>query len=175
MTPSISHDLVLACVTSALVSIAAWCDLTRRIIPNLVNLPILCAAPLVHGFASGPGALGQSLLGCALCAAVPYLAFARGGMGGGDVKLFAALGALHGGEVGLQIEVLALGCAALYAAVLLAWRGGLLQTLRGSLRIIAGPPLTAAALRASSIPLAPAIAVAACVVAWARVSLASQP
>ncbi|MEM9192879.1 MAG: prepilin peptidase [Myxococcota bacterium] len=50
-------------------------------------------------------------------------------MHGGDVKLFAALGALAGWNVGLRAELLAFILAAVFAMAALAWRGRLFATL----------------------------------------------
>jgi prepilin peptidase CpaA len=44
------------------------------------------------------------LLGAFACGIVPFLAWKKGEMGGGDVKLFAAIGALVGPVVGFDVE-----------------------------------------------------------------------
>jgi prepilin peptidase CpaA len=128
-----------ACFTyCALVAalVAAVFDARTGRIPNLVSLPPLVAAPLVHALVSGPGALGGSLLGALLCGAVPTFVFARGGMGGGDVKLFAALGALLGVSTGLEIELGSLWLAALCVCARLAWHGRLLATFSSALTLL---------------------------------------
>ncbi|HEX7478382.1 MAG TPA: A24 family peptidase [Polyangiales bacterium] len=122
------HDCFVGC-TLVVVALAAFFDTRTGRIPNLVTLPPLAAAPLVHGLVSGPGALGGSFLGAVLCAAVPALLFVRGGMGGGDVKLFAALGALLGTQLGLEIELGSLWLAALCVCARLAWHGQLFAVL----------------------------------------------
>jgi prepilin peptidase CpaA len=72
---------------------ASWCDLKSRTIPNSLNLAIaLLAIPFWWsvGLALWPDAaiqIGVALLVFALFA----IAFALGAMGGGDVKLVAAL------------------------------------------------------------------------------------
>lgn len=72
---------------------AAYTDLKRRQIDNWLNAAIALAAPL-YWFSSGyslwPAAAWQ--IGMALIVLFGFaLIFARGGMGGGDVKLLAAL------------------------------------------------------------------------------------
>ena len=89
-------------------AIAAPIDLRTGRIPDRLTLPVLFAAPLIAGLADGVLGLASSLLGLALAAAVPLAAHARGAMGGGDVKLFAALGALLGASDALAIELAAL-------------------------------------------------------------------
>ena len=57
-------------------------------------------------------------------------------MGGGDVKLFGALGAITGFDlrVGIEIELWALLVALVVACGALAWNGTLLRTLGNALR-----------------------------------------
>jgi prepilin peptidase CpaA len=73
---------------------ATWTDLRARIIPNPLNLGIVLAAPLwwwACGMAPWPGIAIQ--IGLASVALLLLLGvFALGAMGGGDVKLIAALG-----------------------------------------------------------------------------------
>jgi prepilin peptidase CpaA len=71
-------------------------DLSRRKIYNLVILPVL-AFGLVYNFATGgwPG-LSQSFLGMLAGVAILIVPFVFGGMGAGDVKLMAVIGAVKG-------------------------------------------------------------------------------
>jgi prepilin peptidase CpaA len=84
--------LLLGCLAIAL-AYAAATDLKRRQIDNWLNAAIALAAPL-YWWASGlslwPDVAFQ--IGMALIVFFGFaLVFARGGMGGGDVKLLAAL------------------------------------------------------------------------------------
>ena len=56
-------------------------------------------------------------------------------MGGGDVKLFGALGAITGFDllVGIEIQLSALVLAMVVASGVLAWKGALLRTLVNAL------------------------------------------
>jgi prepilin peptidase CpaA len=73
---------------------ATWTDIRARIIPNPLNLGIALAAPLwwwACGITPWPGvAIQFAVAGVALL--IFMGAFAIGAMGGGDVKLIAALG-----------------------------------------------------------------------------------
>jgi prepilin peptidase CpaA len=73
---------------------AMWTDIRARIIPNPLNAGIALAAPLwwwACGVAPWPGiAIQLAVAGVALL--IFAGAFAIGAMGGGDVKLIAALG-----------------------------------------------------------------------------------
>jgi prepilin peptidase CpaA len=65
--------------------------------------------------------------------------FWRGGLGGGDVKLFAALGALLGVRHGLDAEMFAFVAMTLFFPGKLAWNGKLLSVLYGTLRSLMNP------------------------------------
>lgn len=86
----------IATITFVAVMLAAmiW-DVTTRRIPNaLVVVGILCALALRS--AVGPAALWSGMTGAVLAFAVALPLFALRAMGGGDVKLFAAVGAFVG-------------------------------------------------------------------------------
>jgi prepilin peptidase CpaA len=93
--------------TLIVVAVATFTDLRSRRIPNWLVLPFLLAGIVVsptpwrrdwygsgHGF--GWHGLGQSCAGLALGAAIYGFLFWMGGMGAGDVKLCAAIGAWIG-------------------------------------------------------------------------------
>jgi prepilin peptidase CpaA len=116
-------------------------------IPNWLTLGGLGLAPPVmfvleasaHGPRAGLVAAGLSLLGAAICGVPPFIAFVTGSMGGGDVKLLAALGAILGPRLGLDAEFYAFVIGALYVPAKLAWEGKLLATLAGVLRTLLNP------------------------------------
>jgi prepilin peptidase CpaA len=73
---------------------ATWTDLRARIIPNPLNLGIALAAPLwwwACGMAPWPG-IALQLAFAAVALVILIGVFALGAMGGGDVKMIAALG-----------------------------------------------------------------------------------
>lgn len=121
------HGVVLA-----MAGIAAFTDVRRGLIPNWLTLPVLLGAPLVHGLLSGGAGVIGSLIGLLVCAIVPLIIYYVGGMAGGDVKLFAAIGAVGGVYVGIEIQLLSLIAAAIYAIGQLAWNGKLLSSLTSS-------------------------------------------
>jgi prepilin peptidase CpaA len=115
--------------------VGAVCDWRSGEIPNWVTLPPLVIAPLAYGLAIGPEHAARSMTAACLNAAIPYLLFRRGGMGGGDVKIFGAIGAVTGFDpfLGLEIQLAALLIAMLLALGALAWKGQLLRTLASAL------------------------------------------
>jgi len=126
-------------------TIAALFDWRRGEIPNWLTLPPILLSPLVYGLTFGIGHAIYSLGATVLSGLVPYLSFRRGGMGGGDVKLFAALGAITGFDlwVGVEIQLGALATAMALACATLAWRGTLWKTVGNALRLALCPVLPA--------------------------------
>ncbi|HTU57304.1 MAG TPA: A24 family peptidase [Polyangiales bacterium] len=151
MTP---FELAAVVVTG----VAAVCDLRTGHIPNWLTLGSLLGAVVAHAtlgaLAGGVSELlykgGEALVGVGICAAVPMLIFLRGGMGGGDVKLFAALGALCSARAGLLAELYSFVMALAWVPVHLVHEGRLFRSLGNALVLLPAvfrrrssrPPLT---------------------------------
>lgn len=132
--------------------IAAWTDWRTGNIPNWLTFGTLAVAPVAHfavslaRHAPASEALatgGYSLLGAIVCGFFPVLLYRRGGIGGGDVKLFAALGALLRTMVGVEAELYCFMAAALIAPAHLAYEGKLFLTLKNSALMVVNPFLPA--------------------------------
>jgi len=93
---------------------AVYFDLTQKRIPNFLTLPAAGLGFIIFAVDGGLDGLVSGLAGFGVGIAVFFLPFALGGIGGGDVKLMGAIGALKG--VGFI----------LYAALFTALAGGLL-------------------------------------------------
>jgi prepilin peptidase CpaA len=135
MNPLSELPLALACGVTL---VAAWLDAKTGRIPNLLTLPLLPMGLALGALDSGLPGLGSAALGALFCVAVPYALFraSRGvAIGGGDVKLFAGLGALLGPLAGLRIEFASLLVLCVCALVTLAWRGELLASLKRSTQL----------------------------------------
>jgi len=114
---------------------ACLTDLRSRRIPNVLTFGAALAG-LVFQFATGGvEALGQAALGWLLGALVFLLPFALGGLGGGDVKLLAALGAWLGPADALWL-VLYTGVAGGVMAVAVSARYGYLGTALQNVRLL---------------------------------------
>lgn len=124
----ISIALFCALVVAML---AAVSDHRSGEIPNWITLPPVVLAPVAYGATFGFSHGLHSLTAAFLSAVAPYLLFRRRAMGGGDVKLFAALGALTGFDLlaGLEIQLAALCVALVFSLGRLAWNGTLIRTL----------------------------------------------
>jgi len=113
-------------LTAAVVVTAwgAWIDLRTGHIPNWLTVGTIALAPFLHGGAAlARGANARSALfsfalavgGAVACALLPGGLYAKGAMGGGDVKLFAAVGALCHPFLGLRAELFGFAFGGLYA------------------------------------------------------------
>lgn len=150
------YTILLALLFTAVA--AAW-DLRTGLIPNrLVAIGAAgCAiAGLAAAAASGPWEALRTLLamaaGMVLVALVPFILFRAGGMGGGDVKLLAAVGIALGPLLGLEAELYAFVVAMLYAPARLLWEGRLLHALK-MIGTLAVRPLLPKHKRPDPVPL----------------------
>lgn len=91
--------------TAAIVvtALAVISDLKTRRIPNLLTFGAALGAIASHGLLEGRGAAGMALAGWVVGVAIFFPVFALGGMGGGDIKLLGAIGALLGPRAALWV------------------------------------------------------------------------
>ena len=102
------------------VAITAVTDLWKFKVYNLLTLPLLCTGLFYHGFVGGTGEFTGSLLGALFGFTVLVPFYCMGGMGAGDVKLMAAVGAWLGMPQTFAVFIassLAAGCYALYLII----------------------------------------------------------
>jgi prepilin peptidase CpaA len=131
-------------VAVAVTGLAAAFDYRTGRIPNWLTLGGIATAVLGHfgygwaanGFQFGVYQAAFSLGGALFCALAPAIMFWKGGMGGGDVKLFAAVGALCHPMLGIEAQLYSLVLAALIAPARLAYEGKLFFVLKGSLGLL---------------------------------------
>lgn len=109
-------------LTAALLALATYTDLSSRKIPNWLTLGGVAAGLALHAVASGSfaGLLGSAAgLAAGFCLMLPP--YALRAVGAGDVKLFAAIGALTGATYVASAAVYAIVCAgAIGIAIMLA-------------------------------------------------------
>jgi len=130
-----THASVTYTMMLAIALVASVSDLRTGLIPNWLTFPALLIALLVETAYGGMRGFVGALLGIVVCGLVPLVFHRLGAMGGGDVKLFAALGALGGPSMGLEVELLALSCAFFWGLAVLTYRGQLLRSLATSGRL----------------------------------------
>jgi prepilin peptidase CpaA len=141
--------VLLLFLSVAATTIAALVDARTGQIPNWLTLGALAAGLALNGglaFAYGgamavPSALLSCVVGAALCSIVPLVLYGGKAIGGGDVKLFIALGAISHAMIGLEMELAGFVAGALLAIVHLAAKGKLASTLRRALALLVNPLL----------------------------------
>jgi len=119
--------------SSALILAAAGSvtDLRSRRIPNRLVVVGLVLGAALNARAAGLAGVGSSLAGGSLGLALFLPIFLLGGMGGGDVKLMAALGSMVGPMGIVRIALAAALAGGLLALMAAWWSGRLLSTLNG--------------------------------------------
>ena len=119
----------------ALLAAACVSDLRTRRIPNVLTFPAAAGALAFHLAAGGWSAAGWSAAGCVVGALLFFPIFALRGMGAGDVKLLAAVGAWIGpGQVALA--ALATSITGGVLGVLVALGSGYLRTASSNLWLL---------------------------------------
>lgn len=163
--------------------IAAFTDLRTGRIPNWLTLPAALLGLGFHLASAGWGGLAWSFVGLLASGLVPaglYRVTRGRGLGGGDVKLFSALGAWLGPARGLEVELSAFVILSVFALVILTFQGTLLRVLRSALRLLAVPFLPRSWREAphdaglTEMRLGPAIALAAWLVSLRQSELVSS-
>lgn len=101
---TIAHDFLVFAASAYLLVIVAI-DLRCSKIPNWCNGTLLVVALGYHGWVFGLPGLGTAVLGFLVGLALLLIPYLMGGMGGGDVKALAALGALLGPVTILHVFV----------------------------------------------------------------------
>jgi prepilin peptidase CpaA len=154
--------------TLIVVAVATFTDLRSRRIPNWLVFPFLLAGVVVSGALHGWSGIGHSLEGLALGGLLFGVLCWMGGMGMGDVKLCAAIGAWIGPSQ-LLLALVITGIAGGIMALGWALAGGFLGELfQGTGDLILGfgkrglrphPELVLTNPMTRKMPYAPAIAI----------------
>lgn len=111
----------------------SWGDLRTRKIPNYLTLGAALAGLTFNLIVAGWGGLVDGLLGLLLGFGFLILPYLMGGMGAGDVKALAALGAWLGPKGTLYLCCYMGLAGGLMALAVLAWKGLLWQKIRSGL------------------------------------------
>lgn len=108
-------------VVSAILILAAWIDGKELKVPNWITFPMVLSG-LAFSAIAGDGFLaGLSGMGMGLLCLLPL--YAVGGMGAGDVKLMAGMGAWLGWQITLEAFCVSAVVGALMAVAMVLYRG----------------------------------------------------
>lgn len=122
-------DFIALIVVLAALVIAAITDVRDFKVPNLLTGPLLLLGLLYHAFSSGASGLAASAAGVLLGFSLTVPLYVLGGMGAGDVKLFAAVGAWLGPFATACLFLASSIAAGAYALAVVLLRGDLRATL----------------------------------------------
>jgi len=118
--------------------VACWAtDLRSRNIPNLLTGSALVLGLGLNLWFFGPSGLLHSLLGALLTGTILFGPFVLGGVGGGDVKMMAAVGALLGPRMALVGLAAGLILGGVFMILHLARIGRVGEKLRSTARMVA--------------------------------------
>jgi prepilin peptidase CpaA len=135
-------------LSAVLVTIAAaWFDHKRGQIPNGLTYLFALFGALVHVLepdSISPGesyglVVFESFSGALTCACIPYLLWRSYAMGGGDVKLLAALGATLGPGMGLSLQLYAFVIVVLVVPIIFKRSNSLIQNTKRSFSLMFRP------------------------------------
>jgi prepilin peptidase CpaA len=165
-------------LTAALVLMAAFCDLRSREIPNWLTLGGILVALGVHPYLAGWSGLQFSASGLGVAALMFLPMFMMRWLGGGDVKLMAAVGAFTGPTNLIVIFVFDAMMGGVVALIAIITRGRSRRTIHNIGRMISAllhgkaphkvsPELEAGNAESMGMPRAVTIALATLLILWA--------
>jgi len=124
-SPQNSLYLALAVVAALVASV--W-DIKTRRIPNWLTLSSILAGVAVHAALGGGRGVLTAIAAAVVGGGIFAIFFVAGGMGGGDVKLMAAIAAIVGFQSLFQVMVSTAIMGGVFAVCLALARGRLKQT-----------------------------------------------
>lgn len=140
------HQHLVFLIAIAVAAVGAGYDWRKGEIPDWLTLPTILVAPLLHiiRFKVAKETMDASLYegayslgGAAVSAIVPVLLFRQSAIGGGDLKLFVALGAVLQPVLGVEAQMYGFFAGAILAPARLAYEGKLISTIKNSFSILA--------------------------------------
>jgi prepilin peptidase CpaA len=126
-------------VLIALIGASLYFDLSKNKIPNFLTFPAIIYGIISYMVIEGLSGLWFSLLGLLVGLAIFFIPFAMGGMGGGDVKLLGAVGALQGWQFVLSAAIYGAIAGGVIAIIYLIANGRLLKMLKKIFGFVLAP------------------------------------
>jgi prepilin peptidase CpaA len=162
-----SELIVLATIVAGALAAAAI-DLRTRRVPNALNALVATVGLALAATGISDVSVGAAAAGLGLGLALMLPGFLFGATGGGDVKLFAAMGTMVGPAHIVRAFVFTAIFGGIMAITIAAGRGRLQRTLGRTAALVASGGATAGVIEAPAennrFPYAPAIAVG-CIIA----------
>ena len=133
-----SETLVQIALLIPLAIIIAYYDVRYRRIPNPFVLATLVSGIAINAISGGLAGVWASFVGCALGFGLMFMLHIFGAMGAGDVKLFAAIGAVTGAHLVLPTFLVVILTGGLLAIISVIRAGALMTTMQRVLQILVG-------------------------------------
>ncbi|MDQ1637834.1 MAG: prepilin peptidase CpaA [Pyrinomonadaceae bacterium] len=118
--------------------VIGYYDVRYRRIPNAFVLAALAGGLALNGIFGGLPGVATSMGGCALAFVLMFILHIFGAMGAGDVKLFAAIGAVTGAQLVVPTFLVVVLTGGLLAVVSIIRAGTVVTTLHRVLQILVG-------------------------------------
>jgi len=131
-------ETVMVIVLTLVVATAIWTDLQSGLIPNWLTFPVMGLALFAHAWFGGIPGILFSMAGLGTGLGLFILLYVAGGMGAGDVKLMAAIGAIVGAYGALVSGMLAILAGGIYALGAMCYQWGFLNTGRRLIHAVQG-------------------------------------
>ena len=133
-----SETVAIIVLLLPLAIIITYYDVRYRRIPNAFVLATLISGLAINTIFGGLSGLLGSLGGCAFAFVLMFMLHVFGAMGAGDVKLFAAIGAVTGAHLVLPTFLVVVLTGGLLAIVSIIRAGMVMTTMHRVLQIFVG-------------------------------------
>ncbi|HWS54820.1 MAG TPA: A24 family peptidase [Pyrinomonadaceae bacterium] len=130
--------IAVAALLVPLAGVITYYDVRYRRIPNLFVLATLVSGLVLNTIFGGWGGALTSLTGCGLGLGLMLLLHVLGAMGAGDVKLFAAIGAVVGAKLVVPTFLVVALTGGVLAVYSMLRAGAVRSTMINVLRIFVG-------------------------------------
>ena len=161
-----SETVVTITLLVPLAAIITYYDVRYRRIPNAFVFATLVSGIAINGIFGGFQGLYASVGGCVLAFGLMFILHVFGAMGAGDVKLFAAIGAVIGAHLVLPNFLVVVLTGGVLAMISIIRSGRVMTTMNRVLQILVGllpgwnmPKFAVPADRSHTIPYGVAITV----------------
>jgi prepilin peptidase CpaA len=134
----VSIFIVSTLLLVPLAAVIAYYDVRYRRIPNAFVLAAFSGGVVMNTILGGLQGIYSSLTGCVLAFVLMFMLHVFGAMGAGDVKLFAAIGAVTGVQLVVPTFIVVILTGGLLAVVSIIRAGTVMTTLHRVLQIFVG-------------------------------------
>ncbi|KUO50535.1 MAG: hypothetical protein APF76_07765 [Desulfitibacter sp. BRH_c19] len=136
---------------SILLILSLFFDIITKKIPNMLTFPVMLLGLISYTYTGGLTGFWFSFSGLLVGIGIFLIPFILGGMGGGDVKLLGAIGALMGSQFVLIAALYTAIAGGIIALIILLHKGRLFLMIKKGLVKIAKPISNSLALTFKSV------------------------